>query len=662
MAFLEIKNLSKKYNEQVVLDNVSYSFPSKGLFVLLGESGVGKSTFINCLAGIEKMDKGTILFNNQKIKNFEKFRNKYVGMIYQNSNLISFLSVVDNACLLTNKTKENLIDLSKFKNRKVNVLSGGENQRVAIARALSSSSKILLCDEPCGSLDKQNSMMILKILTELSKRSLVIMVTHNFELVKKFNPYIIKIENKQIVGSYYKDENNRFFSEKLRFLSITKIIKIAYRTLTKNLVKMITSIISLCISFSFLLFTNSASLNIGKMINDNKTRFLDYTLLKIVKEKKNIIENSSLTLVKEERLNKEDIMELSYLIKDLKSYHYDLTPVFSSFPLINHPANSEYFFSDVEWVPYYKNNEKNLKSYIDGRFPQNKNEVVINSEAKKHFSSSRFLINSTKEIDLKLTNNEIISDMFTVNMNFTIVGVIDEFELLPTPKIYYPYEYIHQISKEIYLSNLSKYYDTKITLFDRLSTICGIDDSFSSNKLLIECEVDEVDEIFKRVNSLIKEKEAYKVYSTPLSKINSFQGMFDSILVVLKIFLVITLLISIALLTLVIFSYILDYKKDIGIMLGCGVLKFDIGRVFLLQSFIITLISILGSVIVYSLFSKIINLYLFSLCGIAILADNIGLEGILSLLMVSITISIFISFVVVNRITKLNVSAILKED
>ena len=234
MAFLEIKNLSKKYNGQVVLDNVSYSFPSKGLFVLLGESGVGKSTFINCLAGIEKMDKGTILFNNQKIKNFEKFRNKYVGMIYQNSNLISFLSVIDNACLLTNKTKENLIDLSKFKNRKVNVLSGGENQRVAIARALSSSSKILLCDEPCGSLDKQNSMMILKILTELSKRSLVIMVTHNFELVKKFNPYIIKIENKQIVGSYYKDENNRFFSEKLRFLSITKIIKIAYRTLTNN--------------------------------------------------------------------------------------------------------------------------------------------------------------------------------------------------------------------------------------------------------------------------------------------------------------------------------------------------------------------------------------------------------------------------------------------
>ena len=69
MEFLRIKNLSKKYNNQIVLDKVNYSFPSNGLFVLVGESGSGKSTFINCICGIEKMDKGEIYLNDKKIKN-----------------------------------------------------------------------------------------------------------------------------------------------------------------------------------------------------------------------------------------------------------------------------------------------------------------------------------------------------------------------------------------------------------------------------------------------------------------------------------------------------------------------------------------------------------------------------------------------------------------
>ena len=215
MEFLRIKNLSKKYNNQIVLDKVNYSFPSNGLFVLVGESGSGKSTFINCICGIEKMDKGEIYLNDKKIKNFDKFRNRYIGMVYQNSNLISFLNVKDNICLLGQNDKNININITKFSKTKINVLSGGEVQRVGILRALASSSKILLCDEPIGSLDKDNGMAVLKILKELSEKILVIIVTHNLELIKKYNPHFIKIENNKLIGNNVKKENKGLFRGKL---------------------------------------------------------------------------------------------------------------------------------------------------------------------------------------------------------------------------------------------------------------------------------------------------------------------------------------------------------------------------------------------------------------------------------------------------------------
>lgn len=662
MEFLQIKNLSKKYNNQIVLDKVNYSFPSNGLFVLVGESGSGKSTFINCICGIEKMDKGEIYLNDKKIKNFDKFRNRYIGMVYQNSNLISFLNVKDNICLLGQNENNININITKFSKTKINVLSGGEVQRVGILRALASSSKILLCDEPIGSLDKDNGMAVLKILKELSEKILVIIVTHNLELIKKYNPHIIKIENNKLIGNYVKKENKGLFRGKLKHLSFCKIIKISIKTLFKNPTKMLTSIFSLCLSFSFLLFTYSSSINVNKLIDENKTKYLDYTCLSIVKEKTKKIDNSSLTLVKEEMLSRNDILELNYLIKDLNKYHYDLSPLFTSYPLINYPINSSNYLSNIEWVPYFKSNETNFENKINGRFSKNEYEVVINNSASEFFSSSRFSLNLERNIDLKLANNEIISDIYFLKMDFTIVGVVEEFSLLETPKIYFPYDYYLKLCKEIKLENLSLYYKTPITLYDRLSTIRGEDDSFASNKLLIESKVEEIENIYSSINTISKENENYKVYSSPLTKIKTFEGIFDSIFVVLEIFLALTLIISVSLLALVLVSYILDYKKDIGIMLGCGVLKFDVTLIFVAQSLLLSNLSIFGSMIVYRIFCSVINSYLYDLCGINILSNTLTFNSGIFLLFIGIFISLILSIFISNKITNLNVSLILKED
>ena len=662
MDFLIIKNLSKKYNDQIVLDKVNLSFPSKGLFFLLGESGGGKSTFINCLCGIEKMDKGEIILGGKRIKNFEKFRNKYIGMVYQNSNMISFLNVEDNVFLKGKKEiLNNDLGVNEYKKRKINVLSGGEIQRIAILRSLVSKSRILLCDEPTGSLDKENSKKVMDILYEISKTRLVLIVTHNISLVKAYKGNVLILKNHQIEQEYIKEEGKFFLKEKIRYMSLEKMMKISLKTLFKNSFKMLMSLISLALSFSFLLFSYSASINVEALIDQNKSKYLDYTLLKIAKEKTSEVENSSLTLVKEEMLDRKDILELNYKI-DISSYKYDLTPLFSSYPMINHPLGSKYYLSNIEWVPYFKDNEINFINYIEGRFPLNENEVVINNECKKYLSNSRFKIEMERIVDLKLTNNEIISDSYSLDMDFKIVGVVEEFDLLSTPKIYYPYDYFTKISKEIRLDNLSSYYDVDVTLFDRLTTIRGEDDAFSSNKLVINIHNDEVEEVYKSINSLIKEDESYKVYSSNLSKLESFESIFDAIYLVLEIFVSITILISISLLVLVLFSYILDYKKDIGIMLGSGVLKSDISFIFIFQSIILSISSIFLSLVIYSLLVDKINSYFYSLCGINILLDVINTNHIFLLFIISLLISFLVSLLISKRITKLNISTILKED
>ena len=154
----------------------------------------------------------------------------------------------------------------------------------------------------------------------------------------------------------------------------------------------------------------------------------------------------------------------------------------------------------------------------------------------------------------------------------------------------------------------------------------------------------------------------FKAYSSSIEKIKLFEGIYSSISTVLDIFVSITLIISVAILTLVLFSYVLDFKKDIGIMLGIGILKEDVSYIFMFQSILISLLSIFVSIVLYFSSIKIINSYLLSLVGIEVLSESILFQGIIFIIFISLLISIFLSFLVSRKIVKLNVSSILKED
>ena len=199
--YIKIKNLTKKYEKNKyikVLNDISFNFESGKTYSIMGPSGSGKSTLLNLLSLIDNPTSGSIEINNNKIKSNNKVENdliraKKIGIIYQDKNLLSDFTALENVYLpnliVSNEKKES-IELAKKLIKNVgmstridhfpNELSGGENQRIAIARALINAPDIILADEPTGSLDSDNAKLIFKTLFNLkSKNRIIIFATHN---------------------------------------------------------------------------------------------------------------------------------------------------------------------------------------------------------------------------------------------------------------------------------------------------------------------------------------------------------------------------------------------------------------------------------------------------------------------------------------------------
>ena len=224
--FIKIKNISKKYEKNKtikVLNNISFNFESGKIYSIVGPSGSGKSTLLNLLSLIDTPTSGTIEINNNKI-NFENrienddIRAKNIGIIYQDKNLLSDFTAIENVylpnLLLSNDQNSSIniakkiiknVGLSSRLNHFPSELSGGENQRIAIARALINNPEIILADEPTGSLDFENAKQIFKLLLNLkNKNRIIIYATHNRYFANMADCKI------KMIGGKMKITNDRF--------------------------------------------------------------------------------------------------------------------------------------------------------------------------------------------------------------------------------------------------------------------------------------------------------------------------------------------------------------------------------------------------------------------------------------------------------------------
>ena len=195
---LEIKNIYKSYQMGKIgtigLDNISLNIKKGEIIVILGPSGSGKTTLLNVISGLDKISKGSILYEGKNIAKYSdrkmtKFRKKHLGFIFQTYNLLEHLNVYENVLVGASlgHTKENVdkiietVGLKKHKKKYMYQLSGGEQQRVSIARALAKNPDIMFCDEPTGALDEKTGKVVLESLIEANEKlgTTMIIVTHN---------------------------------------------------------------------------------------------------------------------------------------------------------------------------------------------------------------------------------------------------------------------------------------------------------------------------------------------------------------------------------------------------------------------------------------------------------------------------------------------------
>lgn len=229
---IRLENVNKyfnkrKSNEIHVINNTSIELEDKGLVAFLGNSGCGKTTLLNAIGGLDKVNSGDIYIGDERLTRRagwkkDEIRNANIGYIFQNYNLIEDQTVFFNVEIVLRmmgiKDKEEIKNrvlfilektgIERYKNRPVKALSGGERQRVGIARALVKNPKIIIADEPTGNLDSRNTIEIMNIIKAVSKEKLVILVTHERDLAEFYASRIVEIVDGKIVSDKENDNES----------------------------------------------------------------------------------------------------------------------------------------------------------------------------------------------------------------------------------------------------------------------------------------------------------------------------------------------------------------------------------------------------------------------------------------------------------------------
>lgn len=383
---LEIKNVSKKFivnnNEINVLNDVNIIFPNKGLFVIKGKSGSGKSTLLNLIAGYDKPTYGKIYYNEVDLctvneNELSSYQRNEIGFVFQSYNLFDNLTVYENLLFSTDDINENVVDetltkleINHLKKRRVKQISGGEKARVAIARALIKTPKIIICDEPTGNLDSKTADEVWNILKKLSSQILVIVASHDTELIKKYADVILTLENGSI---NYKVENIK--KENISLKEKNSKIKVNLFYKKNSFTNLIIGIVLFLLYSLLIICLNSLQINLNKsesyVPKDNnilaslwKRNDTDFVVLSRYND--NDIKNASLYLekhnIKYDVINEYNNLRLQ---RDI-SLHFDFEDPYRFYNILN--------ISKI-----ISKSEKNMDKEYIGRYPKNPNEIMISN-------------------------------------------------------------------------------------------------------------------------------------------------------------------------------------------------------------------------------------------------------------------------------------------
>ncbi len=407
---------SKKKKEINALYNINIEFKDKGFVCILGKSGSGKSTILNVLGALDKFDEGQLFINefnteNYKQKDWDNYRGKYVGFIFQEFNLLEDLTVKENIALtleileynsveILQRVEDilNKVDLTDFGDRRVNELSGGQKQRVAIARALIKNPYLILADEPTGNLDSETSLIILNLLKDISKEKLVIMVTHDEEFANKFADRIIKLQDGNIVNDITNNEiDNRPISfddnENTLQLPFKYALILALKSLLSKKLKLffiyVLFIMSLIMMSFALIFTN---------FNFSETTYKTFKINNLSNYDFNYPNSCLYNCVSQNIQISQNISSLQKKYPNIGIYEMiDQEISFAQLKQNFIPVNTNYS-AYIQNVVIY--NDNNIQfSLLFGDMPQTDNEIIVTDDIAQALIAQGIInVNNIQEV------------------------------------------------------------------------------------------------------------------------------------------------------------------------------------------------------------------------------------------------------------------------
>ena len=311
MAYLRIANLKKSYRvsrteKQQVLCGINVEFKRGEFVAVLGESGCGKSTFMNILGGLDQDYTGSIVLDGEFLKDYSEkklddYRKSRVGLIFQNYNLISHMSVKENievAMTMSNINREERkartqdvlaqVGLSEYADKLPNQLSGGQRQRVAIARALANTPEILLADEPTGALDKDSAEQVIQILKQIAESGkLVIVVTHSQKVasacsrILTIDDGVIKSDEKQYDVP---TKTPKLKAEKPQNIGLKELFKLAYSNILQTKKRSLLVSVGMSIGIAAVILVFCLSGGITGYVNEQLASSMNALQIQVVSE------------------------------------------------------------------------------------------------------------------------------------------------------------------------------------------------------------------------------------------------------------------------------------------------------------------------------------------------------------------------------------------
>lgn len=426
---LKLKNVSKfYYNKGIIasgITKVNLELKMGEFIAITGESGSGKSTLLNVISGLDSYEEGELYINGKETshyteKDFEDYRRRYIANIFQNFNLVNSYTVYQNVelALLLNgykkrQIKKKVLDiikqvgLSKFKNTKVSKLSGGQKQRVAIARAMVKETPIIVADEPTGNLDTESAKDIIKILKEVAKNKLVIIVTHNIEQVEEYATRIITMNDGRIIEDRRLKEVDSDIAIKVnKYNKMTLFNK--FRLGLRNTFNIKSKFFLLFSVFLFIALALSLEYASFQMTEEESVVIPTNRFFNDLSENRIIIKKANKTaFLTKDYDNIKKIANVDYVVEN---------DIFLDTKInLNRNSISEYVTFSVGM-----NDIANFKDEVDvGRIPNDENEIILQTSRENYYIEENLdeVLNKTFLIE-GISDDNIIEQLKIVGIKY----------------------------------------------------------------------------------------------------------------------------------------------------------------------------------------------------------------------------------------------------